>query len=212
MPSLSSDSVACVVKLMTNAELISMGKKIFNPLLNSQIGSKGYMGARVQPNSPTDHPEDIVWQVFDAWVYAVGDVVLGTNPVSSDPSSVSAIAPALYDILTTFGLEKTLPNWVLSHIDIQAEAEAMCPGTTGIWFQSLAGTTNANQTFNIGMPVKVRENIGSTPKQDKAQMPPMGMAKGSTWSSTNPENTDSCAPSKPTWPKAKQRKRHPGFL
>ena len=151
MPSLSSDSVACVVKLMTNAELIRMGKKIFNPLPNSQIGSKGYMGARVQPNSPTDHPEDIVWQVFDAWAYAVGDVVLGTNPVSSDPRSVSAIARALHDILTTFGLENTLPNCVLSHIDIQAEAEAMYPGTTGIWFQSLAGTTNANQTFNIGI-------------------------------------------------------------
>ncbi|MDX1581649.1 MAG: ethanolamine ammonia-lyase subunit EutB, partial [Alphaproteobacteria bacterium] len=68
-----------------------IGQKVFNPLPGSQIGSKGYMSARVQPNSPTDNIDDIVWQVFDAWSYTVGDLVLGTNPVSSEPSSVAKI-------------------------------------------------------------------------------------------------------------------------
>lgn len=149
MPALHSDVIACLVKLMSNDELIRMGQKVFNPLPNSNIGSKGYMSARVQPNSPTDHPEDIIWQVFDAWSYAVGDLLLGTNPVSSEPSSVAKIEEALFDVLTTFGLEETMPNCVLSHIDVQAEVEKMAPGTTGIWFQSLAGTVNANQTFDV---------------------------------------------------------------
>ena len=30
----------------------------------SQIGAKGYLGARIQPNSPTDNVDDLRWQVF----------------------------------------------------------------------------------------------------------------------------------------------------
>jgi ethanolamine ammonia-lyase large subunit len=149
MPSLTSDVIACLVKLMSNEELILVGQKVFNPLPNSKIGSKGYMSARVQPNSPTDNIEDITWQVFDAWSYGVGDLLLGTNPVSSEPSSVAKIEDALFDILTTFELQEVLPNCVLSHIDIQAKVEEMYPGITGIWFQSLAGTVNANLTFDV---------------------------------------------------------------
>jgi ethanolamine ammonia-lyase large subunit len=149
MPALSSDVIACVVKLMSNDELIQVGQKVFNPIPGTQIGSKGYLSARVQPNSPTDNPTDIVWQVFDAWSYGVGDLVLGTNPVSSEPKSVAEIEKTLYDVITSFGLEKTISNCVLSHIDVQAEAEKIYPGTTGIWFQSLAGTVNANQTFDV---------------------------------------------------------------
>lgn len=149
MPSLTSDVIACLTKLMSNEELILVGQKVFNSLSNSKIGSKGYMSARIQPNSPTDNIEDITWQVFDAWSYGVGDLLLGTNPVSSKPSSVAKIEAALFDILTTFEIQEVLPNCVLSHIDIQAKVEEMYPGTTGIWFQSLAGTVNANQTFDI---------------------------------------------------------------
>ncbi len=149
MPGLSSDIIACVVKLMNNEELIQVGQKVFNPLPGSKIGSQGYMSARVQPNSPTDNTDDIMMQVFCAWSYAVGDLVLGTNPVSSEPESVAAIEKTLHDILVAFGLEDTLPNCVLSHIDIQAEVERSQPGTTGIWFQSLAGTVSANETFDV---------------------------------------------------------------
>lgn len=148
-PGLSSDVIACLVKLLSNEELIQLSQKIFNPLPNSKIGSKGYMGARVQPNSPTDNIEDITWQVFNAWAFAVGDVVLGTNPVSSDPESVAKIESALLDIIKTFELEETIPNCVLAHVDIQAEVEETNPGTTGIWFQSIAGTVNANKTFDV---------------------------------------------------------------
>ena len=151
MPGLSSDVIGCIVKLMSNEELIQVGQKVFNPLPGSKIGAKGYMSARVQPNSPTDNIDDITWQVFDAWSFAVGDLVLGTNPVSSEVASVARIEKALFDILQTFKLEKTLSNCVLSHIDIQAEAEEIQPGTTGIWFQSLAGTVNANKTFDVSI-------------------------------------------------------------
>ena len=151
LPYLTSDVIACVVKLMSNDDLIAISSKIFHPLAGSQMGSKGYMSARVQPNSPTDNIEDIVWQVFDAWSYSVGDLVLGNNPVSSNPESVAKIELALFDILTTFKLENTLSHSVLAHIDIQAQVEKTHAGKTGMWFQSIAGTVKANQTFDVTM-------------------------------------------------------------
>ncbi len=146
---LSSDVIGCVVKLMSNEELASVGRTVFNPLPGSKLGAKGYLGARLQPNSPTDHPEDIRWQVFNGWSFAVGDVVLGTNPVSSQPESVAAVEAALHDILVTFGLQEVMPHCVLAHVDVQAVVEAMQPGTTGLWFQSLASTEAANRTFDV---------------------------------------------------------------
>ena len=59
MNGLTSDTIGCVPKLMSNEELIILGQKIFNVLPGTKMGSKGYMGARIQPNSPTDHPEDV---------------------------------------------------------------------------------------------------------------------------------------------------------
>src|SRR5205823_14507244 len=108
LPGLSSDIIGCVVKLMSDEQLIQVGQKIFNPLPGTQIGARGYLGARIQPNSPTDHVSDIQWQVFDGWSYAVGDVVLGTNPVSSDPNSVAAVERTLHDLIETFELTDVL--------------------------------------------------------------------------------------------------------
>lgn len=149
MPGLSSDVIACVVKLMSNDDLIAVGRKVFNPLPGSNVGAKGYMGARTQPNSPTDDPEDIVMQVLDGWAYAVGDVVLGTNPVSSDVDQVAAIELALRDLLATFDLETVLPHCVLAHVDVQAQVERKFPQSTALWFQSLAGVADANAVFDI---------------------------------------------------------------
>ncbi len=151
MPGLPSDIIGCVVKLMSNEELIAVGRKVFNPLPHSNLGAKGYMGARIQPNSPTDNVDDIRWQVFDGWSYAVGDVVLGTNPVSSEVASVASIQNALAEILQVFGLEDALPHCVLSHVDVQAAVERQDPGSTAIWFQSLGGVADANTTFDLSV-------------------------------------------------------------
>mgnify|MGYP006273228807 CR=1 FL=1 len=151
MAGLSSDVIAGVVKLMSNSQLIEIGQKIFNPLPGSRIGAKGYLGARIQPNSPTDNVDDIFWQVLSGWSYAVGDVVLGNNPVSSDPQSVAAIEITLRDAIETFELQDVLPHCVLSHIDVQAEVERTQPGTTALWFQSIAGSDTANATFDISV-------------------------------------------------------------
>lgn len=149
MPGLSSDVIGCVVKLMADNELTEVAAKIFNPLSDTNIGAPGYLGARIQPNSPTDNIDDIVWQVFNSFAYGVGDVVIGTNPVSSEPESVHAIEVALKDVIDTFGLTESLPHCVLAHIDVQAQVEQRWPGSTALWFQSIAGSDAANKTFDV---------------------------------------------------------------
>lgn len=151
LPGLNSDVIAAVTKLMSNDDLTAIGQKVFNPLSGSQIGAKGYMGARIQPNSPTDHPDDIVWQVFNGFSFATGDVLLGTNPVDSSEDNIFAIEQALKDVIVTFGLEEIMPWSVLAHIDIQAAVEAKHPGSVALMFQSLAGTDDANKTFNLSL-------------------------------------------------------------
>ncbi len=149
MYGLHSDIIGNVVKLMSNDELTRIGQTIFTPLPGSKIGAKGYLSARVQPNSPTDNVDDIVWQVFNAYSYAVGDIVVGTNPVDSQPQNVESVELALRDVMQTFGVDKNNPWCVLSHIDVQVEVEKNNPGSTAIWFQSLAGVIDANRTFGL---------------------------------------------------------------
>jgi len=156
MPGLSSDVIACVVRLMSNEELIHVGDTISNPLPGSSIGGRGCLAARLQPNSPTDHPDDIRWQVFDGWAYGVGDLVLGTNPVSSEPASVSVVSNTLRRILEAFRLEDVMPHCVLAHIDVQAEVDRAAPGSTGVWFQSIAGSDAANATFDVTLETMLR--------------------------------------------------------
>ena len=148
---ISSDVIACLVRVMSNQELIAVASKVFNPLPGSDIGRRGFMGARVQPNSPTDDVDDIQWQVFNAFAFAVGDVLLGTNPVSSTPESVAKVEAALHDIVKTFELTEILPHCVLSHIDVQAQVERQSPGSTALWFQSIAGNDACNATFDISV-------------------------------------------------------------
>jgi ethanolamine ammonia-lyase large subunit len=149
MNGLTSDTIGCVPKLMSNEELIALGQKIFNVLPGTRIGAKGYMGARIQPNSPTDHPDDVVWQVFDAFSYATGDIVIGTNPVDSTVASVVEVERALKDVVDTFKLGDVIPWCVLAHIDVQAEVDERHPGTVATMFQSLAGTDACNKIFDI---------------------------------------------------------------
>ncbi len=156
MPGLDSDVIASVVKLMSNQELIKVGQTVFNPLPDSKIGSKGYMGARIQPNSPTDNPEEIAWQVFNGFSYGVGDVLLGNNPVDSTPESVYRVESTLKDIIETFKLQDILAWCVLAHVDVQQAVEQAHPGSTDLFFQSIGGVEDANKTFGISTQKMIR--------------------------------------------------------
>jgi ethanolamine ammonia-lyase large subunit len=106
MGGLHSDVIGSVVKLMSNDELIRVSQNIFITLPGTQIGAKGYMGARIQPNSPTDNKEDIQMQTLNGFAFGVGDIVIGTNPVDSQLEATVRVEEALKEIVTAFGLEK----------------------------------------------------------------------------------------------------------
>ncbi len=122
------------------------------------------MGARIQPNSPTDHPEDIAWQVFKGFSFATGDVLVGTNPVDSSEANIVAIEHTLKDIIETFDLADVIPWSVLAHIDIQAAVAAQHPGSVAPTFQSLGGTDDANRTFDLTIDKMLRHAKSQTGK------------------------------------------------
>jgi ethanolamine ammonia-lyase large subunit len=151
MGGLNSEVIGCVPKLMSNEELIKVDSKIFNPLPANQIGAKGYLSTRIQPNSPTDDVEEISWQVFSAFSYAVGDIVIGTNPVDSTESNILKLEEGLRDIVETFQLDEVIPSCVLAHIDIQRAIFDKHPGIVMELFQSLAGTDKCNEVFGVSV-------------------------------------------------------------
>ncbi|NVN92150.1 MAG: ethanolamine ammonia-lyase [Desulfuromonadales bacterium] len=146
---MNSEVVGCLPKLMSNKELIAVNKKIFNPLPGTKMGAKGYLSARIQPNSPTDDPEEIMWQVMSAFSYGVGDMVIGTNPVDGTKEQTARVEGALKDVVDSFKLNGTIPWCVLAHIDVQREIFKEKPELVNHVFQSLAGTDVANKTFDI---------------------------------------------------------------
>lgn len=156
MYGMNSEVVGCLPKLMSNQELIKVNRKIFNVLPGTKIGAKGYLSARIQPNSPTDDPEEIQWQVFDGFAYAVGDLVLGTNPVDGTKESTARVEAALKDVVDAFKLKDVVPWCVLAHIDVQGELFLEKPQLVDFMFQSLAGTDSANKTFDITVDKMVK--------------------------------------------------------
>ena len=153
---------------MSNQELIAVNKKIFNPLPGTKIGAKGYLSARIQPNSPTDDPEEIQWQVFSAFSYAVGDLVLGTNPVDGTKEQTAKVEAALKDVVDTFKLKGIIPWCVLAHVDVQREIFKEKPELVDFMFQSLAGTDVANKTFDVTVEKMVDHAKSRTGQQIRA--------------------------------------------
>ncbi len=151
---LSSEAIAAAAKLMSDDELIRAAAKIYNPNPGCTFGARGYFGSRVQPNSPTDDPEEVLFSVLEGFSYGCGDVVLGINPVDSDRRNVKRLEETLRDVVRTFGLEKATTWCVLAHIDDQMAINES--GLVNVGFQSLGGTAKTNATFNIDIAKMLR--------------------------------------------------------
>ncbi|HKP13850.1 MAG TPA: ethanolamine ammonia-lyase subunit EutB, partial [Blastocatellia bacterium] len=138
---LSSEAIAAAVKLMTDDELSAVARALFNPLAGGRlpIGGPRHFGSRIQPNSPGDDEEEILFSIFEGLSYGCGDVILGINPASDDVDTIVR----LEDLLRRVVERLTLPTryCVLSDIVKQTTARARTPIDVG--FQSLAGTSRA---------------------------------------------------------------------
>lgn len=138
---LSSEQIAAVVKLMTNDELSAVCRTLFNPLPGKgiAIGSSGHLGSRIQPNSPGDDEEEILFSILEGLAYGCGDVILGVNPASDDLDAIVRLEETLQ--LVKRRLELPTRCCVLSDILKQSAARERTHVEVG--FQSLGGTSKA---------------------------------------------------------------------
>jgi ethanolamine ammonia-lyase large subunit len=138
---LSSEAIAAVVKVMSNAELAQVAQSLFNPLPGEgiTIGAPRHFGSRIQPNSPGDDEEEILFSVLEGLSYGCGDVILGLNPASDDVDSIIR----LEDLLRSVVERLALPTRYCVLSDIVKQATARTRTKVDVGFQSLAGTSKA---------------------------------------------------------------------
>jgi ethanolamine ammonia-lyase large subunit len=148
---LASEVIAAVVKVMTNEELAMVAQKLFNPLpgLSFSIGSDRHFGSRIQPNSPGDDEEEILFSILEGLSYGCGDVMIGLNPASDDVETIIRLEKLLCQVVER--LELPTRTCVLS--DIVKQTTARNRARVDVGFQSLAGTSKALRGM-VGLDVE----------------------------------------------------------
>jgi ethanolamine ammonia-lyase large subunit len=144
--SLPSDAVAAVVKVMSNAELAAVTARVFNPLPDEsqgstavRIGDSRHFGSRIQPNSPGDDEEEILFSILDGLSQGCGDVIIGLNPAADELDTIVR----LEDLLARIVRRLSLPTRYCVLTDIVKQHEARSRVRVDVGFQSLAGTSAA---------------------------------------------------------------------
>jgi ethanolamine ammonia-lyase large subunit len=136
---LASEAIAAAVKVMTSEELSLVARTLFNPHEGEgvTIGSPHHFGSRVQPNSPGDNDDEILFAILEGLGYGCGDVIIGLNPASDDVDSIVRLEQLLEQVIRR--LELPTRYCVLSDIVKQRQAQRYTRVDVG--FQSLAGTS-----------------------------------------------------------------------
>ncbi|HBE9079997.1 ethanolamine ammonia-lyase subunit EutB [Serratia fonticola] len=144
---MSSEVVAAVAKLCSNADLIYGGKKI--PVIkkaNTTIGLPGTFSARLQPNDTRDGVQSIEAQIYEGLSFGVGDAVIGVNPVTDDVDNLSRVLDTLYNVIDKFAIPTQ--GCVLAHVTTQIAAiRRGAPG--GLIFQSICGSEKGLKEFGV---------------------------------------------------------------
>ncbi len=144
---LTAEMVAGAAKLMSNMDLVYGASKInIWGKANTIVGLPGTLSFRLQPNHPTDDPNGIIASIMEGLSYGSGDAVIGVNPVEDTVGNTKNIMNCIYDFMMKW--EVPTQTCVLSHISTQMEAVRQ-GAPVSIFFQSVAGTEDANKAFGI---------------------------------------------------------------
>ena len=144
---LTSEVVAGVAKLMGNLDLIYGASKIrVQAHCNTTIGKPGTLAARLQPNHPTDDPEGVLIAVYEGLSYAVGDAVIGLNPVEDTVSSLDRILKTFAEVKNKWNIPTQC--CVLGHVTTQMEA-VRAGAPSDLCFQSIAGSQKGLEAFGV---------------------------------------------------------------
>lgn len=148
-PGLTPEMAAAVCKLMTNMDLMVVGKKCEVVVkANNTLGLPGRMSSRLQPNHPTDNVQGILYSTREGLSYGCGDAVIGVNPATDSPESTAEILTALHELMHRNRIPTQ--HCVLSHVTVQMKAlELGCP--MDLMFQSMSGSEKGNRAFGISV-------------------------------------------------------------
>lgn len=144
---LSSEVVAAVAKICSNADLIYAAKRM--PVVkkaNNTMGLPGRFSARLQPNDTRDDVQSIAAQMYEGLSYGIGDAVIGVNPVTDNVENLSRVLHTVYEAIDKFAIPTQ--GCVLAHVTTQMEAiRRGAPG--GLIFQSICGSEKGLREFGV---------------------------------------------------------------
>jgi ethanolamine ammonia-lyase large subunit len=146
---ITPEMAAAVSKLMSNQDLIAVGKKCeVVTCFRNTIGSKGHFSTRLQPNHPTDDPKGVAASIIDGLLHCSGDACIGINPATDSPAAVNNLLNLIDNIRYQFDIPTQ--TCVLSHITTTLELINQ-GAPVDLCFQSIAGTEQANTSFGINL-------------------------------------------------------------
>jgi ethanolamine ammonia-lyase large subunit len=148
-PAITPEIAAAVTKLMRNQDLISVASRcqVTTAFRNTQ-GLPGHLGARLQPNHPTDDLRGIGAATIDGLLLGCGDAVIGINPVTDSVAN----GIALLDMLETLRLRHDIPTQTCVLTHVTNALEIMRRGApVDLVFQSIAGSEAANAGFGVNL-------------------------------------------------------------
>jgi ethanolamine ammonia-lyase large subunit len=148
-PGITPEMAAAVSKLMRAQDLILVAAKIrVVTRFRTTVGLPGRLSTRLQPNHPTDDAAGIAASMLDGLLLGSGDAVIGINPVSDNPGTVTRLLCMIDALRERFQIPAQ--NCVLAHITTQMAAMAQ-GAPLDLLFQSIAGTEAANASFGINL-------------------------------------------------------------
>ncbi|MGW0739971.1 ethanolamine ammonia-lyase subunit EutB [Streptomyces sp. NPDC002817] len=146
-PGLTPEMVAAVSKLMGNADLVAVARKVRVVTgFRSTIGLPGRLATRLQPNHPTDDPAGVAAALLDGLLLGSGDAVIGINPATDSPKAVRDLLELLDGVIRRYAIPTQ--SCVLCHVTTSVDLmERGAP--VDLVFQSIAGTQAANASFGV---------------------------------------------------------------
>ena len=146
-PGLTPEMVAAVSKLMRNQDLVAVARRCrVTSAFRTTVGLPGRLATRLQPNSPTDDPREVLASVVDGLLLGCGDAVIGINPATDSPQVAHDLLSLLDDVRLRYDVP--VQSCVLAHVTTTLDLlERGAP--VDLVFQSVAGTQDANRGFGV---------------------------------------------------------------
>lgn len=147
---ITPEMAAAVSKLMRNQDLISVAQKIqVITRFRNTIGMKGRLSVRLQPNHNTDDPKGIAASIIDGLLYGSGDAVIGINPATDSPDTVTQLLTLIDQMRQQFSIPTQ--SCVLCHVTTALQIMHKAP--VDLVFQSIGGTERTNRSFGVDLSI-----------------------------------------------------------